>query len=428
MKFLGEFSIVLGAEGEGSDPLVIFVFLGFVSMKPAEKLIQLPPYLFGAIDVLKKDAYAKKLDVIDLGMGNPDMPTPPHIIERMCDTLKQHHRTHRYPQAKGMPKFRKAVCDWYKKRYNVDLDYENEVLALIGSKEGIAHICMSFLNPGDLAIVPNPSYLVHFNGVILAGGRVYQIPLLSERDYIPDLDSIPPKIAREAKLIFISYPNNPTTAVLEDISFFKKVVEFAKKYDIIVCHDFAYSDITFDGYRAPSFLQVPGAKDIGVEFSSFSKTYNMAGWRVGFCAGNPDILKALEKLKSYLDFGVFTAIQLASVLALSGPQDCVEKTVKEYNRRRDKFVDGLNKIGWKVEKPKATMYVWAPLPENFRDMSSLQFAELLIQKTGISVAPGVAFGTYGEGYVRMALVTHYNRFHDALLRIKRFLREGPPHL
>lgn len=227
--------------------------------------------------------------------------------------------------------------------------------------------------------------------------------------------------------MFLSYPNNPTTAVVEDISFFKEVVAFAKKYDIIVCHDFAYSEITFDGFKPPSFLEAPGAKDVGLEFHTFSKTYNMAGWRLGFCVGNREILRPLERLKSYLDFGVFTAIQLAGVLALSASQKCVEDTVAEYKRRRDKFVDGLNKIGWKVEKPKATMYLWARLPEKFAGMSSLQFAELLIERTGIAVAPGIGFGSYGEGFVRMALVTHYNRFHDALLRLKKFLREGPPH-
>ncbi len=393
-------------------------------MQSADKLMKLPPYLFGAINVLKQNAYAKKLDVIDLGMGNPDLPTPPHIVERLCDTVKNHSQTHRYPQAKGMSKFRKSVADWYKKRFDVKLNPENEVLALVGSKEGIAHMCMAYLNPGDLALVPNPAYPVHFNGVILAGGEVFDMPLLESNGYMPDLAKIPQKVAQKAKIMFINYPNNPTAAVVEDIEFFKEVIKFAKKYEIIVCHDNAYSELCFDDYVAPSFLQVPGAKDIGVEFHSFSKTYNMAGWRLGFVVGNSDILYPLEKLKSYLDYGVFTAIQLSGVAALTGSQDCVKETVCCYQRRRDKFVEELNKIGWNVSKPKATMYLWAPIPDKFKHMTSLQFAELLIQKTGIAVAPGIGFGSYGDGYVRMALVTHDNRFHDAILRLKKLLNSS----
>jgi len=394
-------------------------------MRCSEKLNKLPPYLFGAINTLKQEAYAKKLDVIDLGMGNPDMATPEHIVERLCDTVRNHPRTHRYPQAKGMPRFRKAVADWYHRKFKVSLDPETEVLALVGSKEGIGHMCMAYLDPGDLALVPNPAYPIYRNGVILAGGQVYDMPVIPENNYLPELEKIPGRVARRAKLMFLNYPNNPTTAVVEGTSFFKEVVAFAKRYDIIVCHDFAYSELVFDGYRPPSFLETPGARDVGLEFHTFSKTYNMAGWRLGFCAGNGEILRPLEKLKSYLDYGVFTPIQLSGVLALDSSQKCVEDTVAEYKRRRDKFVDGLNRIGWKVERPKATMYLWIRLPEKFRGMSSLQFAELLIERTGIAVAPGVGFGSYGEGFVRMALVTHYDRFHDALLRLKKFLKEGP---
>jgi len=401
------------------------LFWRYISMRCADKLNKLPPYLFGAINVLKQEAYTKKLDVIDLGMGNPDMPTPGHIVERLCDTIRNHPRTHRYPQAKGMPKFRKAVADWYGKKFGIKLDPESEVLALIGSKEGIGHMCMAYLNPGDLVLVPNPAYPIHHSGVILAGGEVYDMPILPENSYLPELEKIPAKVARRAKLMFLNYPNNPTTAVVEGLSFFKEAVAFAKKYGIIICHDFAYSEIAFDGYEPPSFLQTPGAKDVGLEFHSFSKTYNMAGWRLGFCVGNREILGPLEKLKSYMDYGVFTAIQLAGVLALTGSQKCVKDSVAEYEKRRDKLVDGLNKIGWKVDRPKATMYIWARLPEKFQGMSSLDFAELLIQRTGIVVAPGAGFGSYGEGFVRMALVTHYNRFHDALLRLKKLLREGP---
>ncbi|MGM0441336.1 MAG: LL-diaminopimelate aminotransferase [Elusimicrobiota bacterium] len=397
-----------------------------VDIKPTRKLKELPPYLFGAIDVLKKEAYRNKQDVIDLGMGNPDMPTPEHIIERMCDTIVNHPRTHRYPQAKGMPKFRRTVANWYKRKFDVNLTPENEVLALIGSKEGIAHMCMAYLDPGDKVLVTNPCYPVHLNGIILAGGEPYNMPISEENNYLPDFTDIPEKVAKEAKLLFINYPNNPTTAVVEDTKFFEEVVEFAKKYNIIVCHDFAYSEITYGDYKAPSFMEVEGAKDVGVEFHSFSKTFNMAGWRVGYCVGGKKFLKPLEKIKSYLDYGVFTAIQLSGIKALNGPEDCIKKTVEEYRRRLKKLVDGLNKIGWEAKMPEATMYLWLELPEKFKDMGSLEFAELLIEETGIAVAPGIGFGNYGEGYVRMAVVTHYQRFHDALLRLKEFLRKGPP--
>lgn len=397
-----------------------------VNVEPATKLKKLPPYLFGAIDVLKREAYRKKLDVIDLGMGNPDLPTPPHIIERLCDTIINHPRTHRYPQAKGMPKFRKTIANWYKKRTGLDFNPENEVLALIGSKEGIAHICMAYLDADDVALVTNPCYPVHRNGIILAGAKPYDMPISEKNSYIPVLEDIPHEVAKKAKLLFINYPNNPTTAVLENTDFFKKVIEFARNYDILVCHDFAYSEITFDGYKAPSFMEVDGAKDVGIEFHSFSKTYNMAGWRIGFCVGGKEFLRPLEKIKSYLDYGVFTAIQLSGVKAITGSQKNVKDTVNEYRRRQKKLVDGLRKIGWKIELPKATMYLWTELPEKFRDMGSLEFAELLIEETGIAVAPGIGFGAYGEGYVRMAMVTHFQRFHDAVLRLKKFLRKGPP--
>ncbi|MDA3792225.1 MAG: LL-diaminopimelate aminotransferase [Elusimicrobia bacterium] len=397
-----------------------------INIEPSRKLKELPPYLFGAIDVLKREARNKNLDVIDLGMGNPDIETPAHVVERLCDTVKNHPKTHRYPQAKGMPKFRRAVAAWYKRKFNVDLNPENEVLALVGSKEGVAHVCMAYLDPGDIALVTNPCYPVHRNGIILAGGRPYDLPISEENSYIPDLKKIPAEVASKAKIMFINYPNNPTAAVLEDTKFFEEVVEFARKYNIVVCQDFAYSEITYDGYKAPSFMEVEGAKDVGMEFHSFSKTYNMAGWRVGYCVGGKKLIKPLEKMKSYLDYGVFTAIQLSGIKALEGSQQCVKDTVKEYRRRQKKLVSGLNKIGWKAKLPKATMYLWMELPENFRGLNSLEFAELLIEKTGIAVAPGIGFGSYGEGFVRMAVVTHYQRFHDALIRLKEFLKEGPP--
>ena len=304
------------------------------------------------------------------------------------------------------------------------MDPSREVLALIGSKEGIAHLCMAVLDPGDVALVGNPGYPVHFNGVYLAGGKVRFVPLKKDRNWLPDLDAIPEKTARKAKLLILNYPNNPTAAVVEGLEFFEKAVRFAKKHGILLVHDNAYSEITFDGYRAPSLMQVPGAKDVGVEFFSFSKTYNMAGWRVGFVAGRGDLLAPLEKLKSFLDYGVPTFIQLAAVWALKSPQDCVGGIVEAYRRRRDYMVSGLGKIGWDVPSPKATMYLWAEIPEPFRKMGSLAFSEKLVKETGVTVSPGVGFGPYGEGYVRIALVTHDRRFHDALLRIKKFLRKS----
>lgn len=388
----------------------------------SEKLKKLPPYVFAVMKKLMKEAWEKKLDVIDLTMGNPDLPTPKHIVDRLVDTVVNHPNTHRYPQAKGMPKFRQAVCQWYKSRFNIDLDPETEAIALVGSKEGVGHLAAAILNPGDLALVPSPAYPVHYNGVILSGGDVHLMPLREENNYLPELDKISEEVARKAKLMFINYPNNPTAAVVEDMNFYQEVIAFGKKYDIIIASDLAYSEICFDGYKAPSILQVKGSKDIAVEFNSFSKTYNMAGWRIGFAVGNAQILGYLEKFKSYLDYGVFTALQLAGVAALTSPQDCVQETVKVYQRRRDSFVEGLNKLGWKVKKPKATMYLWAPIPEQFKQMKSLEFCEFLIKETGIAISPGIGFGEYGEGYVRMALVTHDNRFHDALLRLKKLLK------
>ncbi|MDI6641911.1 MAG: LL-diaminopimelate aminotransferase [Elusimicrobiota bacterium] len=388
---------------------------------PAIKLNKLPPYIFSRINQLKLEAFEKKLDVIDLGMGNPDLPTPEHIVERLCDTVRNHPRTHRYPQAKGMQKFRKAICEWFEERFGVKFNPEREVLALIGSKEGIAHLCMTFLNPGDLAIVPNPAYPVYYNGVILAGGRVYRLPLLEENNYLPDFTKIPTKVAQKAKIIFLNYPNNPTTAVVEDNHILQDAVKFAKKHGIIVVYDNAYSELTFDGYIAPSIFQLPEAKQVAVEFHSFSKTFSMAGWRVGFVVGNENIIKYLEKFKSFVDYGVPTFIQLSAVIALQGEKDCVKQTVEVYKTRRDKFITKLSKIGWEIKPPKATMYLWAKIPQKFKHLGSLRFSEMLIRETGIAVAPGIGFGKYGEGYVRFALVTHDNRFHDAYLRLKNLL-------
>ncbi|OIO00337.1 hypothetical protein COY52_03265 [Candidatus Desantisbacteria bacterium CG_4_10_14_0_8_um_filter_48_22] len=388
----------------------------------SDRLKSLPPYLFAKIKKLKDEIRSKGVDVIDLDMGNPDRPTPQHIVDRLCDTIKNHPSTHRYPQAKGMPKLRSVISKWYSERFGVEIDPEKEALVLVGSKEGICHFSMTYMNPGDIALVPDPTYPVHFNGVYLAGGSVYGMPLLEQNGYIPDLKAIPQDIARKAKIMFICYPHNPTTAVVENLDFYREVVEFAKKNNIIVVSDIAYSELTFDGYVAPSFLQVPGAMDVGVEFHSFSKSYNMAGWRMGFAVGNAEILANLEKFKSFADYGVCTAIQLAGVVALSGPQDCIEETRQVYQRRRDVMLEGLEKLGWHVNKPKATMYLWAPVPEKYKGMGSMEFSEYLLRETGVAVSPGSGFGKHGEGYLRIALVTHETRFHDVLLRFKKILK------
>jgi len=387
----------------------------------SDRLNRLPPYLFTRINLLKKEAYAKKLDVIDLGMGNPDQPTPEPVVSRLRDTVQNHPSTHRYPQAKGMPKFRKTVASWMQRRFGVALDPEKEIAALIGSKEGIAHLAMAVLNPGDTVLVGEPAYPAHFNGVILAGGEVYSIPLNPANQFLPELEKIPEAVARRSKLLFLNYPNNPTAAVVPDKAVFQDWVRFAKKYDLIVCHDNAYSEITFDGYTAPSFLEVEGAKEVGLEVHSFSKTYNMAGWRIGWMCGNARVIGAVEKFKSFLDYGAPTFIQLSAVAALDAWPDCVRPTVEIYRRRRDQMVEGMAKLGWVLPRPQATMYLWAPLPEAYRSLGSLAFAELLLRETGVVVAPGVGFGAGGEGYLRMALVTHDSRFHDVLLRFKKLL-------
>lgn len=391
-------------------------------IKPSKKLAALPPYIFSRIAALKMEVNKTKMDVIDLGMGNPDFPTPPHIVDRLVDTVKNHQLTHRYPQSKGMPRFRKAVAVWMEKRFGVELDPAKEIISLIGSKEGIAHLCTAYLDPGDYVLVCDPAYPVHFNGVILAGGRVYSMPILAENNFLPDLSKIPAAIAKKAKFMFLNYPNNPTAAVIEDNRFLHDVVAFAKQYGILVVFDNAYSELTFGDYVAPSFFEIPGAWDVGLEFHSFSKTFNMAGWRIGWACGANKFLAPLEKLKSFLDYGAPTFIQLAAVAALEGSQDCVRAQSAIYERRMKKMVAGLNKIGWPAQETKGTMYLWLKIPPMLAHMNSLSLAEHLIKETGVVVTPGIGFGECGEGYIRISLVTHDNRFHDALLRLKKFIK------
>ncbi len=378
----------------------------------ADRINSLPPYLFSAIDKAKARIIKKGVDVIDLGIGDPDMPTPPHIVEAMKKSLDNPDR-HKYPSYEGMLSFRKAAADWYRKTMNIDLDPGDEVLTLIGSKEGIAHIPLAFLNPGDVSLVPDPGYPVYNIGSILASARPFKMPLLAENEFLPDLDAIPKDIARKAKLMFLNYPNNPTSATAP-IKFFEEVVDYASENDIIIIHDNAYSEMTYDGYKAPSFLNVRGAKDVGIEMHSLSKTYNMTGWRIGFAAGNREILVGLGKVKTNVDSGAFEAIQEAGITALSGPQDCVRDMNKIYKERRDALLTGLKELELEVRPPKATFYVWAHVNGHASD-----FSKMLLEKAGIVATPGIGFGEYGEGYVRFALTQSVDRINEAVERMRK---------
>jgi len=378
----------------------------------ADRINSLPPYLFSAIDKAKARIIKKGVDVIDLGIGDPDMPTPPHIVEAMKISLDNPDR-HKYPSYEGMLSFRKAAADWYRRTMNVNLDPDDEVLTLIGSKEGIAHIPLAFLNPGDVSLVPDPGYPVYNIGSILASARPFKMPLLTHNEFLPDLDAIPKDIARKAKLMFLNYPNNPTSATAT-IKFFEEVVDYASENDIIVVHDNAYSEMTYDGYKAPSFLKVRGAKEVGIEMHSLSKTYNMTGWRLGFAAGNSEILEGLGKVKTNVDSGAFEAVQEAGIAALSGSQDCVRDMNKIYMERRDALLIGLMELGLEVKPPKATFYVWAHVNGPASD-----FSKMLLEKAGIVATPGIGFGEYGEGYVRFALTQSVERINEAVERMRK---------
>ena len=390
-------------------------------MQEANRLKRLPLYLFTIIDRLKEEAIKKGVDIIDLGMGNPDQPTPQHIVNELCSQahLKANYRYSRSIDESEV-KLREAIAKWYYAKFGVELDPENEVLPLIGSKEGIAHLSLAFLNNDDVALVPNPAYPVHFNGVLIAGGVLHNIPIYEKDGYLPDLKTVPKNIADKSKLLFLSYPHNPTAAIASP-GFLQGVVGWAKGKNIIIGHDLAYSDIVFDDYKAPSILQVKGAREMSIEFHTCSKSYNMAGWRMGFAVGNRDILKTLAKTKSYIDFGTFKPIQYAAIKALTGSQSCVKKTVATYKKRRDALVAGLKEIGWVAPLPKATFYVWARIPDKYSALTSMEFVALLIKETGVVIAPGTGFGEYGEGYVRFALVENIDRINKAVKRIKRVL-------
>lgn len=382
-------------------------------MKIAQRIQTIPPYLFAEIDKKKEEAIKRGVDIINLGIGDPDQPTPNNIIEKLRESVTD-PKTHNYPPYQGTAEFRQAVALWYKNRFGVDLDPNNEVMTLIGSKEGIAHIFLAFIDPGDFSLIPDPAYPVYKTGTLFADGFPYIMPLLEKNNFLPDLEEIDEEIAQKAKLMFISYPNNPTGAIANK-NFFEKVVEFAKKYDILVCHDFAYSEMTFDGYIANSLLEIDGAKDVGIEFHSLSKTYNMTGWRLGFAVGNKEAISALSIIKTNIDSGVFKAIQEAGTEALTGPQDNIEKMNKIYTGRRNVVIKGLNKLGWNLKPTKATFYIWLP---TLNGMNSMDFANLLLEKCGVIVTPGIGYGEYGERYVRIALTVNEKRLEEALERLK----------
>ncbi len=388
-----------------------------MSSRYAERLNRLPPYLFADIDRKKREAEKKGIDVIDLGIGDPDLPTPPHIVAALCEAAKD-PSNHRYPSYEGMLAFREAVADWYRSRKHVRLDPDSEVLTLIGSKEGIAHSTMAFLNPGDIALVPDPAYPVYRNATIMADSVPVSMPLNADNEFKPDLDAIDSRIARDAKLMFLNYPNNPTAATV-DTDFFKAVVDFAHEHDIVVLHDNPYSELTFDGYEAPSFLAVRGAKEVGIEFNSLSKTYNMTGWRIGFAVGNSEILNGVKEVKTNIDSGTFQAVQVAGIAALTGPQDCISDNLAIYRTRRDTLVEGLESAGLCVTRPRATFYLWVPIPDEFS--SSIEFSMFLLERAGVVTTPGIGFGEYGEGFIRLSICLDENRLEEACKRINALL-------
>jgi alanine-synthesizing transaminase len=386
-------------------------------MEEFRRIKRLPPYVFSIVDALKIEARRRGEDIIDLGMGNPDIPTPKVIIDKLVEAVKN-PRNHKYSASKGIYKLRLAITDWYKRRYDVDLDPDTEAIVTIGAKEGIAHMALSTIGAGDLVLVPTPAYPIHPYSVIIAGGDLHTVPLRKESDFFQDLINAVKQTWPKPKMLILSFPHNPTTTVV-DVEFFQKVVNFAKENKLFVIHDLAYADLVFDGYQAPSFLQVHGAKEVGVEFFSLSKSYSMPGWRVGFCVGNSHLIGALTRLKSYYDYGIFQPIQIASIIALNELQENVKEIVGIYHKRRDTLIEGLNRAGWVIEKPKATMFIWAKIPDKFSEMGSLGFSKLMLKEAKVAVSPGIGFGDCGEGYVRFALVENEHRINQAVRGIRK---------
>ncbi len=392
-------------------------------MNPSDqfpRIQRLPPYVFNIVNELKAKARQRGEDIIDFGMGNPDEPTPQHIVDKLCEAA-QRGDTHRYSVSRGIPRLRRAICAWYKRRFDVDLDMDSEAIVTIGSKEGLAHLALATVDRGDAILVPNPTYPIHPYGFVIAGADIRHVPLIPGVDFFVELENAIRNSWPKPKMLVLNFPGNPTTMCVE-LDFFEKVVAIARDHGIWVIHDLAYADIVFDGYKAPSILQVPGAKDVAVEFFTLSKSYNMPGWRVGFMCGNRKLVAALARIKSYLDYGMFTPIQVASILALEGPQDCVEEIRLRYQSRRDVLCQGLHAAGWMVDVPKATMFVWAHIPPQYREMGSLEFSKKLLVDARVAVAPGIGFGEYGNDYVRFGLIENEHRTRQAVRSIKEMMR------
>jgi alanine-synthesizing transaminase len=385
------------------------------------RIKRLPPYVFNITGDLKMAARRRGEDIIDFGMGNPDQPTPKHIVDKLIETVRRGD-THRYSMSKGIPRLRKAICNWYKRRYDVDLDPEKEAIVTIGSKEGIAHLSLATLDRGDIVLVPNPSYPIHIYGPVIAGSDIRHLPMTPGVDFFEELDKAIRNHWPRPKMLILNFPSNPTTQCV-DLEFFKKVVAIAKEYGVFVVHDLAYADIVFDGYQAPSILQVKGAKDVAVEFFTLSKSYNMPGWRVGFMVGSPKLCAALARIKSYHDYGTFTPIQVAAIAALEGPQECVRDICNMYRKRRDALAKGLNEVGWKVQPPKATMFIWAPIPEPYAHLKSLEFSKKLLEDARVAVSPGVGFGEYGDDHVRFSLIENEHRTRQAIRGLRDMFRK-----
>ena len=388
-------------------------------MEQFHRISRLPPYVFNIVNDLKAKARAAGEDIIDFGMGNPDQPTPKHIVDKMIEATRRED-THRYSVSKGIPRLRKAICNWYKTRFDVDLDPDSEAIVTIGSKEGLAHLALATLGPGDVVLVPNPAYPIHPYGVVIAGADLRHVPLIPGVDFFDELHKAIVDSWPKPKMLILNFPGNPTTQCVE-LDFFEKIITLAKEHNIWVVHDIAYVDIVFDGYKAPSILQIEGAKDIAVEFFSMSKSYNMPGWRVGFMCGNKELVSALARIKSYLDYGTFTPIQIAAIAALEGSQDCVAEIAEMYQKRRDVLCDGLTAAGWPVEKPKATMFVWAKIPEIYQSMGSLEFSKKLLLEAKVAVAPGIGFGQYGDDHVRFGLIENEHRTRQAIRGIRNMM-------
>lgn len=390
-------------------------------MKTFSRIQRLPPYVFNITGELKMAARRRGEDIIDMSMGNPDGPTPDHIVEKLVEVAQKDH-THGYSVSKGIPRLRKAITGWYHKRYGVELDPDKEAIVTIGSKEGLAHLMLATLDRGDTVLVPNPSYPIHIYGAIIAGADIRSVRMTADVDFFEELERAIRESLPRPKMMILGFPSNPTAQCV-DLHFFERVVALAKEHDILVVHDLAYADIGFDGYKAPSIMQVPGARDVAVEFFTLSKSYNMAGWRIGFMVGNAELVNALARIKSYHDYGTFTPIQVASVIALEGPQDCVEEVRLKYQRRRDVLAKGLIEAGWPIDIPKASMYIWARIPNDYQAMGSLEFAKKLLIEAKVAVSPGIGFGDYGDTHVRFALIENEHRIRQAVRGIKEMFRK-----